>query len=236
MRARGSRLAFTAGLVLALGVGAIAVGRPALAIPSPMTWTDLGARGESTGTFTAAEPLCPSGTFKDIEAAIGLKSVHTCTDGSGTFEFEAIGNSPGSFTGGGTGRYATLRGSGPCRVTVNDDGTFVRTCNVVADFDNTAPSARIERLRLSRVGRAVRMQVTFATADNVAENAVSYRLQAVAAGRRLATRAGTTAGGTVRMALTVRPPRRARRVTISLRVADPLGNARTVARSPSLPR
>lgn len=235
--ALGFRLAITAGIALALGAGVVGVGRPAVASPGPMTWTDSGNRGQPAGTFTASNPLCVSGTFKDIEAPISVKSVHTCADGSGSFEFATSGLNEWSFTGGGTGRYATLRGRGTCQVTFNDDGTtFLRTCNFVADFDNTAPSARIDHLRLVRVGSAYRIQVTFATADNVAENTVSYKLQAVAAGRRVATRAGKTAGGNVRITLTVRPPRKARRVTVSLRVADPLGNTRRVARSASLPR
>jgi hypothetical protein len=173
------RLAIATALVLALGAAALALGRPALAVPSPMTWSDYGTRGEQTGTFTASEPLCPSGTFKDI--------------------------------------------------------AFVGTCMAIADFDNTAPSARIKTLRLSRVGRAYKMHLTFATADNVAGNAVSFKIEAVAAGRRIGGKAGQTAGGTLEIALTVRPPKRARRVAVSLRVADPLGNARTVGRSSSLP-
>jgi hypothetical protein len=229
------RLAIATALVLALGAAALALGRPALAVPSPMTWSDYGTRGEQTGTFTASEPLCPSGTFKDIEATVGLKSVHTCGDGSGTFEWSVIGLTSWSFTGGGTGRYETLRGRGTCHLTVNDDGTFLRTCTAIADFDNTAPSARIKTLRLSRVGRAYKMHLTFATADNVAGNAVSFKIEAVAAGRRIGGKAGQTAGGTLEIALTVRPPKRARRVAVSLRVADPLGNARTVGRSSSLP-
>jgi hypothetical protein len=230
-----SRLAISTALVLALGAGAFALGRPALATPSPMTWADSGTRGVQTGTFTASEPLCSSGTWKDIEATIGVKTVQTCADGSGIFEFSVVGLTSWRFTGGGTRRYTTLRGSGTCHLVVNDDDSFVRTCNAIADFDNTAPSARIERLHVSRAGRADKMRVTFATADNVVGNAVSFRIEAVASGHRIGRKVGQTAGGTLRVVLTVRPPKRAQRVAISLRVADPLGNARTVGRSVSLP-
>ena len=81
--------------------------------PSPMTWTDVGSRSASSGTFTAAAPLCPSGTVTDIGGLVGIKTRHTCADGSGTFEFESSGGaSAWRFSAGGTGRYATLRGSG----------------------------------------------------------------------------------------------------------------------------
>ena len=59
--------------------------------PSPMTWTDVGSRSASSGTFTAAAPLCPSGTVTDIGGLVGIKTRHTCADGSGTFEFESSG-------------------------------------------------------------------------------------------------------------------------------------------------
>jgi hypothetical protein len=230
-------VALGATFALVLGVGLFAAaGQSARAVPSLMTWTDAGVRNQQTGTFTAAAPLCPSGTYKDIEATVGVKSVHTCADGSGTFDFETSGINKWSFSGGGTGRYVTLRGSGPCHVTFNDNGTVTRTCSAYADFDNTAPSAGIERPRLTRAGRAYKLALSFKTADNVAGNAVSWKVDAVAAGRRVGRKVGRTNGGTVSIALTVRPPKRARRLAISLRVADPLDNARTVSRSSRLPR
>lgn len=237
VQVRVYRMGTAAALALILAAGVFgALGRPASAARGPMTWTDFGVRGQQTGTFTAPAPLCSSGTFKDIAATLAVKSVHTCADGSGTFEFEVIGSGPWSFTAGGTGRYSTLRGSGTCHVTLNDDGSFVRTCDAIADFDNTAPSARIERLRLSRVGGAYKLSLTFNTADNVAGNAVSFKVEAVAAGRRIGRKVGRTPGGRVGIALTVRPPKRAHRLAVSLRVADPLGNTRTISRASKLPR
>ena len=162
--------------------------------PSPMTWTDVGSRSASSGTFTAAAPLCPSGTVTDVGGLVGIKTKHTCADGSGTFEFETSGGaSLWRFSAGGTGRYATLRGSGNCRVTVNDD-SFVRTCEAVADFDNTPPTVSIERFRISRAGRADAVQMTFNMADNVAANPVSFRVAVLAGGRRIGSKAGTRAG------------------------------------------
>ena len=219
---------FVAAVALALAVGA-GVTRAA---PSPKTWTDVGSRSDGTGTFTAQEPLCPAGTFRDIGGLLGIKVRHTCADGSGTFDFETSGLAgEWRFAPGGTGRYATLRGSGRCDITFIDDNTFSRTCEAVADFDSTAPSAGIERLRLSRAGRAYSVRMTFRAADNVAENVVSFRADVLAAGRRIGSKSGAAADGTTTVALKVRPAKRARRLTVVLRVADPLGNARTVSRS-----
>jgi len=216
-----------ASLAIALLVGPGAT----VGAPSPMTWTDVGSRSASSGTFTAAAPLCPSGTVTDVGGLVGIKTRHTCADGSGTFEFETSGGaSVWRFSAGGTGRYAALRGSGNCHVTVNDDA-FIRTCEAVADFDNTPPTARIDRLRISRAGRAEAVQMTFNMTDNVAANPVSYRVAVLAAGRRIGSKAGTRAGGTVAIVIKVRPPKRARRLTVVLRVADPLENARSVSRS-----
>lgn len=216
-----------AAVALALVVGA-GVTRAA---PGPMAWTDVGLRSEGTGTFTAREPLCPSGTFRDIGGLLGIKVRHTCADGSGTFDVQGDPSGTWSFAAGGTGRYATLRGSGRCELTFDDNDTFVRACEAVADFDNTPPTAGIERLSISRPGRAYSVQMTFNTADNVTGNAVSYRVSVLAAGRRIGTKAGTTAGGATTIALKVRPRKGSRRLTVVLRVADPLGNARTVSRS-----
>ena len=205
------------------------------AVPGQMTWTDTGLRSGSTGTFTAAAPLCPTGTTKDVGGIVGIKMQHTCADGSGTFEFEAEGGTF-HFTAGGTGRYASLRGTGSCSVTQNDDGTFTRPCHALADFDDTAPSASIKRVHVSHAGRGDRVQATFETSDDVDGNPVSYRLSAAAAGRALGHATGTTLGGSVKVSLKVKPPKRAHRLTVSLHVVDPLGNARTVTRSAGVPR
>jgi hypothetical protein len=223
-------------VMTALAVALVVVPGATLGAPGTMTWTDVGSRTDQTGTFTAAAPLCPSGTMTDIGGLLGIKTRHTCADGSGTFEFETnAGATRWSFTAGGTGRYATLRGSGTCRITMNDD-SFVRTCEAIADFDNTAPTVGINRLRVVRAGRAQSVQLAFNAADDVAGNAVSFRASVRAGSRALGSKAGTTSGGTTALVVKVRPPKRAKRLTVVLRVADPLGNARSVSRSARLGR
>ena len=199
--------------------------------PSEMTWTDSGQRTAARFTFTAASPLCPSGTVQDVGGTTGIKMVHTCADGSGTFEFEVAGQGTFHFNAAGTGRYASLRGKGSCSVTQNDDGTFTRPCHALADFDSTAPTATFKALDVLLAGRRFSLQAAFRTTDNVAGNAVKYRLSVSAVGHALGQAAGTAPGGTVRVSLKGRLPKRAHRLTFSLRVVDPLGNARTVTSS-----
>jgi len=200
-----------------------------------MSWTDSGPRGATEGTFTAAAPLCSSGTFKDVGATVGIKMEHTCADGSGTFEFEVVGSGPFHFSAAGTGRYSSLRGKGSCSVIQNDDGSFTRSCHALADFDSTAPTVAVKGLDVLLAGRGqghrFNLQAAFATTDNVAGNAVRYRVSVSAAGHVLGHASGTTPGGTVRVSVAGRLPRRARRLTVSVRVVDPLANARTVTRS-----
>jgi hypothetical protein len=70
----------------------------------------------------------------------------------------------------------------------------------------------------------------------VAGNAVSYKVSVSAAGHELGHKAGTTPGGTVRASVRGRLPKSARRLTVSVRVVDPLRNARTVVRSAKIRR
>jgi hypothetical protein len=181
-------------------------------------------------TFTAEAPLCAYGTVRDVGGVTGIKMVHTCADGSGTFEFEVLGGGAFHFNAAGTGRYKTLRGTGSCSVTQNDDGTFTRSCHALADFDSTAPTAVFKTLDVL-LARRFNLQAVFRTTDNVPGNAVKYRVSVSAAGHALGHTTGTTPGGTVRVSVGGKLPKRARRLTVSLRVVDPLGNARTVTRS-----
>jgi hypothetical protein len=201
-----------------------------------MTWVDAGSRGASEGTFTAAAPLCSSGTWKDIGGTIAIKTRHTCADGTGTFDFEVSGVGTFHFGAGSTGRYKSLRGKGSCSIVQGDDGSFTRSCHALADFDSTPPTVAVKSLDVLYSGRGFNLQAAFTTKDNVAPNAVKYRVSVSAAGRALSHATGTTPGGLVRVSLRARLPKRARRFTVSVRVADPLGNARTVARSMRLPR
>ena len=201
------------------------------AVPSQFAWTDTGRSSGGPIAFTAAPPLCPSGTVRDVGGITGIKMEHTCADGSGTFEFAVIGLGIFHFTPAGTGRYATLRGSGSCSVTQNQDGSFTRSCHALADFDNTAPTARIGKLDILLTNRWSRIGATFTTSDDVAGNAVAYRLSVAAAGRTLGHVTGSTPGGRVNASFRMNVPRRAKRLVLSLKVSDPVHNARTVTRS-----
>ena len=221
-------------VMTALALALVAAPGAAVRAPSPMAWTDYGTTASPDGTFTAGAPLCPSGTARQIGGLVGIKIRHTCADGSGDFDFASSGLGNRSWFSGGTGRYSTLRGFGVCRLTLNDDGTFVRACEAVADFDDVPPTATIERLLVTRAGRGHAVKLAFSAADNVTANAVSYRADVLAAGRRIGRKVGTGAGGSTAIELKVRPPKRARRLTVVVQVTDPLGNARSVSRSARL--
>jgi hypothetical protein len=201
-----------------------------------MTWVDIGHPNHGPITFTADAPLCPFGSVRDVGGITGIKMQHTCADGSGTFEFEVIGTGSFHFSPAGTGRYASLRGKGSCRLVQTDDGGFARSCHALADFDSTAPAVAIKSLDVLLGGRGFNLQAAFRTSDNVAGNAVKYRLSVSAAGRALGHATGMTPGGIVRVSVRGRLPKHARRFTVSVRVVDPLGNARTVVRSSRIRR
>jgi hypothetical protein len=200
------------------------------AVPSQIAWADTGVSGGPI-TFTAASPLCTSGTVRDVGGTIGIKMQHTCADGSGTFEFEVIGTGHFHFSAAGTGRYASLRGTGSCSLTQNQDGTVTRSCHALADFDNVAPSARITNVDVLIANRFSRVAATLETSDNVQGNAVSYRLSVTAAGHALGHAIGSTSGGSVAASVRVKLPKHVRRFALSLKVSDPLHNSRTVTRS-----
>jgi hypothetical protein len=107
--------------------------------------------GAPFGTFTATEPLCPSGTFVDefiggggdfrsgrFYSAFTIRKVLTCDDGSGTFtiQFHPQFNpttpescdQAGPFAViGGTGDYATLSGHGDFCVFGASENTAIET-------------------------------------------------------------------------------------------------------------
>jgi len=109
--------------------------------------------GPPFGTFTATEPLCPSGTFVDAQLggggspvspfyhAFSVRKTFTCDDGSGTFtilfhpQFNPSTSTSCEEAGpfsvvGGTGDYVTLSGHGDFCVFPSGDGfteTFTGT-------------------------------------------------------------------------------------------------------------
>lgn len=124
-------------LLAALMALALAV-VPAAYAQEPTITTDITfpEEGEPFGTFTALEPLCPSGTFVDAFVGGGgafrsgvffhgatVRKTLTCDDGSGTFTIlfhpqftpatpaSCVEAGPFSVVGG-TGDYAKLRGHG----------------------------------------------------------------------------------------------------------------------------
>jgi hypothetical protein len=143
-------------LLAALAALALAV-VPAAYAQEPTITTDITfpEEGEPFGTFTALEPLCPSGTFVDEFVGGGgafrsgsvfyhgftVLKTFTCDDGSGTFTIlfhpqfspatPASCEEAGPFSVvGGTGDYATLRGHGDFCVFPSGDGfteTFTGT-------------------------------------------------------------------------------------------------------------
>jgi hypothetical protein len=108
--------------------------------------------GEPFGTFTANEPLCPSGTFVDefvggggafrsdrfFYSAFTIRKVLTCDDGSGTFTIlfhpqfnpttpeSCLQAGPFAVVGG-TGDYAMLSGHGDFCVFGTGENTGIET-------------------------------------------------------------------------------------------------------------
>ena len=184
-----------------------------------------------TGTFEATTPLCSSGTWSDVETPIAADNSYTCGDASGTFA--AAERNTRVTLGGGTGAYLALRGSGSCQVTSLPDGLFIRTCDYLAGLDNVSPSATITRFGVSRRSgtSSVTVRVAFVAHDDVAGNPVRFRLSVRAGTKVLGRRRGSTTGTKSVIFRSVKVPVRTHRVALTLTLADPLGNSRTVRRS-----
>ena len=213
--------------------------------------TDLGWRRQ--GTFAASGLLCPAGAAADVTHEFPFPEVavrsFTCGDGSGSVSFRI-----GSFTAeeaadgggtwsivGGTGRYAALRGKGTWTTVGVDldrpEWPSVRTrLTGIAAFDTQAPRIAVRRSTVTGKSGARVLRFSFTAPDDVAANAVSYRITTLAGLQVLAEREGTTAAGRV-VALTapIHPANGTRRVTVVVTVADPLGNERRLARLIALP-
>ena len=135
-------------LVVALGCVALAAAPSALAqTPTIVTDITFPEGGEPFGTFTALDPLCPSGTFVDQFVAGGgsfrsgrvdygantVRKTFTCANGGGTFTIlfhpqftpstpEGCAQAGPFAVVGGTGDYAQLRGRGDfCVFAVGED-------------------------------------------------------------------------------------------------------------------
>jgi hypothetical protein len=187
----------------------------------------------NSGTFTASGLVCPTGTFTGVESPVSDATTRTCDDGSGAFVAKGFASQGGLYTiSDGTGSYANLRGRGQCHVDFGPP--IVRTCQFLAAFDNVAPSAAIARLTATRVPHGYRVKTSFTSSDDVPANQVSYKLSVAAGSRVLAARHGMVSGQSKAFALTVKPPKSARKLTVILKVTDPVGNTRTIRRSRAL--
>lgn len=204
----------------------------------------------ATGTFTASTPFCTSGSFVR-QTHIGQRGgqleatgTYTCADGSGTItasydgpDETQVGLAPGRWQiRSGTGLYARLRGKGTATTFVTgfdpsnfDVVSFQTTWRGLAAFDDTAPSARFERVVARAYPTGVyRLRVVVRISDPA--QPVSLTLRIYAGKRLLATVARNRAAR--RLALTARvttPPTR-RGLRLELTATDSLGNSRVVRR------
>ena len=120
--------------------------------PTITTSITFPEEGEPFGTFTANEPLCPSGTFVDefvggggafrsdrfFYSAFTIRKVLTCDDGSGTFTIlfhpqlnpttpeSCLQAGPFAVVGG-TGDYARLSGHGDFCLFGTGENTGIET-------------------------------------------------------------------------------------------------------------
>ena len=124
-------------LVLRFALGCVALAAaPSASAQEPTIVTDITfpEEGNPFGTFTASDPLCPSGTFVDQASGFGaIRENFTCADGSGTFTIlfhpqltpvtpADCGNAGPFAVIGGTGDYAQLSGHGDfCVFAVGED-------------------------------------------------------------------------------------------------------------------
>jgi hypothetical protein len=207
------------------------------------------------GPFTATSPFCSSGTARDVQDVVveppTVLREFDCDDDSGSMtvfmpSIRAEHGGSGSWRiVSGTGQYATLRGLGTYVSTLvsGDPLDFLSikyhsTWTGVVDFDVDPPAvvltARATKLRRPKGFYALRfiLRVT-----NEAQGARLLYSVAVTAGTAdLADRLGKTTSRSVTTTLRIKPRRTTRRVTLSIDVTDPVGNASKTKRTIALPR
>lgn len=259
--ARGASREGVRGVVLAVALVAViaSISDRATAAPTRFSLTFEGAHlADSSlvaglrhdGRFTASAPFCSAGRAYDVrqEEPGGLLTayrMHLCDDGSGSltaFMPTVRGEHGGSGTWKiveGTGRYATLRGTGTYIGTLlsgnpNDFETITyrTTWQGVVDFDVDPPvietfTATAQKLRL-RV-RTYELRIGLTARDTGAP--VSYEVDVRAGQAVLGFKIGSTASGQARITLRVRPPRSARSARILLTARDAFENETRVSRS-----
>ena len=175
---------------------------------------------------------------------------HTCDDGSGTITVlmplvraEHGGRGSWKITEG-TGKYATLRGSGSYvgeRLSGDPDDfasiSYRTTWTGKVDFDASAPvvglTATAAKLRLPR--RTYSLRITLAVRNEEAGARVAYSLTVKSGALILASRQGATTSGRAPVTLRIRPPLTARAVQLIATASDPVANESMTTRSIRLP-
>ena len=242
-------MAATVGLAGAVAVAVLAVlpAQTAVRTPQHATLSLSGAhpagRGFHEGTFTAAPPLCPSGTWlaDSEEEGDGLRDF-TCANGSGTFNTEITGDiehqagmeGPWTITGG-TGSWVKLRGKGTATTDVSTGPgsspiVFSSTWTGTVDFDSIAPSLRttsITVIKAKKPRKTGNVTVSFTSQDNVPTNAVTFRIS-VTSGQYFAVKTGPVVDGKGSAAFVFRRSEVADTMEIGMHVFDPWENERSL--------
>jgi hypothetical protein len=233
-------------MILIAGALTVAAAIPASATPTTVTFHLDGIhpadKDAHQGAFTAPSPLCSSGTWQGN----GQNSrVFTCADDSGTFtarfngELEHTSGASGPWSIiGGTGAYATLRGTGTAHIDsstgpTGDPITFSDTWTGRVDFDTVPPSGSITAAKVVRPHAPHGLwtvQAAFTARDNVAENAVRFRATAQA-GVYFAERRGSLVAGSRKMRFAFRPGRRVRSLKLRIELSDPWENQSILRRT-----
>jgi hypothetical protein len=194
------------------------------------------------GRFTASAPFCPAGhavDAQDVEIEpLTVMRTFTCDDGSGsvTAFLPAIAAEHGGIGTwkivSGTGRYEALRGIGTYagRLVSGDPSVFetivfTTAWQGVVDFDTAAPTitATASAKKLRKPPRTY----TIRTSVDAHEGPVTYSVDIRAGKAYLALRQGTLATGRAIVASRIRAPKGVRRVTVTITVADVVGNTST---------
>jgi hypothetical protein len=202
------------------------------------------------GRFTASAPFCSAGRAYDTRQiddgqSLTVWRLHLCDDGSGTFT--AFMPNLRSEHGGsgtwqiveGTGRYATLRGTGSYTGTlISGDPELYNTIvyrtqwQGAVDFDADPPAVE----KFTATARKVRQQprtylLRVAVTVSDAGAPVAYTVGVQAGRSVLGFKQGSTASGQAAIALRIQPPRAARSARIVLTARDALGNEATASQS-----
>ena len=107
-------------------------------------------------------------------------------------------------------------------------------------FDDVAPTIRITEASAAKLRRprgTYVLRIAFAVRDDVAANAVEYRVLPTSERPMLGLgfREGRTSSHDVSLSLRVQPPTGKRKIVLEIRATDPVGNERRIVRALTLP-